>query len=76
MLYSVIVFLSCQRFTLFPKADIYQAAMRLIDQYGDGAEIATILRGDPFIQSNDRLREFVLDAIVELRTDKDRSRAH
>jgi len=50
-----------------PDADIYRAAMRLIERHGDAAEIATILRDDTLIQGDDRVREAVLKAISELR---------
>jgi hypothetical protein len=61
---------------LFSKADTYRAAMRLIEQYGDGADIAAMLRADPLILGDERAREAVLSAIAELRADGDRSRAH
>jgi len=60
---------------LLSQADIYRAAMRLIEQYGDGAEIALILRADPLIQDDERIREAVRSAIAELRGGN-RSRAH
>jgi len=50
--------------------------MRLIEQYGDGAEVAAILRADPLIQDDEHAREAVRCAIVELRGGGDRSRAH
>jgi hypothetical protein len=61
---------------LFSKAEIYRAAMRLIEQYGDGAESAAILRADPLILGDERAREAVLSAIAELRGGGNRSRAH
>jgi hypothetical protein len=60
---------------LLSKADIYRFAMRLIEQYGDGADIAAILRADPLIQDDERAREAVLNAIAELRGGN-RSPAH
>jgi len=49
-------------------------AMRLIEQHGDGAEIAAILRAEQIL--DDRTRNAVLGAIAELRAGGDRSRAH
>jgi hypothetical protein len=57
------------------QADIYRVAMRLIEQYGDGADIAAMLRADALIQDDERGRKAVLSAIAELRGGN-RSRAH
>jgi len=65
-----------EHLALLSKADIYRLAMRLIEQHGDGAEIAAILRADPLIQDDERIRNAVLNAIAELRSNGDRSRAH
>jgi hypothetical protein len=67
---------SPEHLTLLSKAEIYRAAMRLIEQYGDAAEIAADLRADPLIQDDERAREAVLNAIAELRGGENRSRAH
>ena len=48
------------------QAEIYRAAMRLLEQHGSAAEIAAILRGDEILR-DDRARERVLQAIAELR---------
>jgi len=61
---------------MFSKVDTYRAAIRLIEQYGDGADIAAMLRADPLIQGEERSREAVLSAIAELRAGGDRSQAH
>jgi hypothetical protein len=61
---------------LFSKADIYRAAMRLIEQHGDAAENAAALRADPLIQDDEGAREAVLSAIAELRRAGNGSRAH
>ena len=65
-----------EHLALLSKAEIYRIAMRLIEQHGDGAEIAAVLRADPLIQDDQRTREAVLSAIAELRGSGDRSRAH
>jgi hypothetical protein len=59
---------------LFSKADIYRIAMRLIEQHGDAAEIAVVLRVEQIL--DERTREAVLNAIADLRSSRDRSRAH
>ena len=59
---------------MFSKADIYRMAMRLIEQHGDGAEIAAILRAEQVL--DERTRDLVLKAITELRSSGDRSRAN
>ena len=51
---------------MLSQAEIYRAAMRLIERHGAAAEIAAILRGDAIL-SDDRARERVLQAIAELR---------
>jgi hypothetical protein len=56
-----------EHFALSSTADTYRAAMRLIEQYGDGAEIAAILRADPVVQHDERARDAVRSAITELR---------
>jgi hypothetical protein len=45
---------------LLSRADIYLIAMRLIEQHGDGAEVAAILRADPLIQDDESARKAVL----------------
>jgi predicted AAA+ superfamily ATPase len=62
-------------------ADIYRIAMRLIEQHGDGAEIAAVLRARiRSIQDDELKREAVLSAVLraiaELRDSGNRSRAH
>lgn len=57
------------------QADIYRVAMRLIERYGDGADIAAILRADPLIDDDARTRKAVLSAIAELRGGS-RTQAH
>ena len=61
---------------MLSKAEIYRIAMRLIEQHGDGAEIAAVLRADLLIQDDERTCKAVLSAIAELRGGGDRSRAH
>ena len=56
-----------------PKEAVYRAAMRLIEQHGDAAELAAILRGDPVLQADEQARQIVLDAIAELRNIATRS---
>ena len=65
-----------EHLALFSKADIYRAAMRLIEQHGDAAENAAALRADPLIQDDEGAREAVLSAIAELRRAGNGSRAH
>ena len=48
--------------------DIYRAAMRLIEQHGDAAELAAVLRADPLIQQDEQCRQAIIDAIAELRS--------
>ena len=59
---------------LLSQADIYRVAMRLIEQHGDAAEIAVVLRADQIL--DERTRNAVLSAIAELRSGGNRSRAH
>jgi len=49
------------------QAEIYRAAMRLIEQHGDAAELAAVLRGDPLVQHDEQVRQDVIDAIKHLR---------
>jgi hypothetical protein len=48
-------------------AEVYSAAMRLIEQHGDAAELAAILRGDPLAQRDEQMRQAIIDAIEHLR---------
>ena len=50
------------------KSEIYGAAMRLLEDYGDAAEMAAILRADPLIQHDEQLRQVIIDAIAHLRS--------
>lgn len=59
-----------------PKAEVYRAAMRLIEQHGDAAEIAAMLRADPLTQQGEQARHAVIAAITELRCRRDRSKAN
>jgi hypothetical protein len=34
-------------------AEVYRAAMRLIEQHGDAAELAAVLRADPLTQRDE-----------------------
>ena len=65
-----------EHLALLTKADIYRLAMRLIEQHGDAAEIAAVLRADPLFQDDERTRQAVLSAIADVRSAGDRSRAH
>jgi hypothetical protein len=56
------------------KKAVYRAAMRLIEQHGDAAELAAILRGDPVLQADEQARQVVLEAIAELRNIESNSR--
>jgi hypothetical protein len=63
---------------LLSQADIYRLAMRLIEQHGDGAEIAAVLRARiRSIQDEELTREAVLSAVLsavaELRDSGNRS---
>ena len=50
------------------RQDVYRAAMRLIQQHGEAAEMAAVLRGDPIIQRDDeQMRQDIIDAIAHLR---------
>jgi hypothetical protein len=49
-----------------PRSEAYRAAMRLVEQYGEAAVIAAILRADPVILADDTTRQVVIDAIAEL----------
>ena len=49
------------------RQDIYRAAMRLIEQHGEAAELAAVLRADPVIQADEETRQAVIDAIAEFR---------
>jgi hypothetical protein len=50
------------------QAEIYRAAMRLIEQHGEAAEMAAVLRGDPLIQRDEQMRQVVIDAIAHLQS--------
>jgi hypothetical protein len=52
---------------MFSQADIYRAAMRLIEEHGDAAEVAAILRAEPLPMRDDSARALVLKAIEQLR---------
>jgi hypothetical protein len=41
--------------------------MRLIEQHGEAAELAAVLRADPVIQADEETRQAVIDAIAEFR---------
>jgi hypothetical protein len=56
------------------KAEVYRAAMRLIEQHGNAAELAAVLRADTLIQQNEQSRRAVIEAIVELRAIEGRSK--
>ena len=51
------------------QAEIYQAAMRLIEQHGEAAEMAAVLRADPLIHGagGEQMRQALIDAITHLR---------
>ena len=49
------------------QAEIYRAAMRLIEQHGEAAEMAAVLRADPMIQRDEQMRQGIIDAIAHLR---------
>ena len=49
------------------KAEVYRAAMRLIEQHGAAAEMAAVRRGDPVTQTDEKARQAILDAIADLR---------
>jgi hypothetical protein len=63
-----------EHIALISRAEIYRIAMRLIEQHGDAAEIAVVLRAEQIL--DERTRDAVLNAIAELRSSRDRSRAH
>jgi hypothetical protein len=50
------------------QAEIYRAAMRLLEQHGEAAEIAAVLRADPLIQHDEQMRQVIIDAIAHLRS--------
>lgn len=50
-----------------PREAVYRAAMRLLEQHGEAAELAAILRADPVIQTDEETRQAIIDAIAELR---------
>jgi hypothetical protein len=56
------------------RTEVYRAAMRLIEQHGDAAELAALLRADPIVQNDEATRQAVITAIEELRGIGDRSR--
>jgi hypothetical protein len=58
------------------RAEVYRAAMRLIEQHGNAAELAALLRADPLALRDERTRQAIIDAIAELRRSRDRSRAN
>jgi hypothetical protein len=49
------------------RQDIYRAAMRLIEQHGEAAELAAVLRADSLIQADEETRQAIIDAIAEFR---------
>jgi hypothetical protein len=49
------------------RQEIYRAALRLIEQHGEAAELAAILRADPLIQTDEDTRQAIIDAIAEFR---------
>ena len=52
---------------MLSQADIYRAAMRLIAEHGNAAEVAAILRADPVPMHDDRARDLIRKAIRDLR---------
>ena len=58
------------------RAEVYRAAMRLIEQHGDAAELAALLRADPLALRDEHARQAIIDAIAELRSSGNRSRAN
>jgi hypothetical protein len=56
------------------KAEVYRAAMRLIAQHGDAAELAAVLRADPLTQRDEQVRRAIIEAIAELRAVDGRTR--
>ena len=55
------------------KAEVYRAAMRLIERHGDAAELAAVLRADVLIQQDEKSRRAIIEAIAELRAIDGRS---
>jgi hypothetical protein len=56
-------------FEIMPgQAEIYRAAMRLIELHGDAAEMAAVLRADPLIQHDEGIRQGIINAIAHLRS--------
>jgi hypothetical protein len=49
------------------RAEVYRAAMRLIELYGDAAEGPAVLRADPLVQQDEQSRQAIIDAIERLR---------
>jgi hypothetical protein len=41
--------------------------MRLIEQHGEAAEVAAVLRADQLIQGDEQARQAIIDAIAQLR---------
>lgn len=58
---------SAERTLMASRAEIYRAAMRLIEQHGEAAELAAVLRADTLIRQDERSRQAIIEAIGELR---------
>jgi hypothetical protein len=50
------------------KAEVYRIAMQLIEQHGEAAEMAAVLRADPILQRDEQMRQVIIDAIAHLRS--------